>query len=175
MKRDKNVAKRSCMQREENINFIHELAIVDNDVKIGHMSRIWRFTHVQGGATIGSNCSLGQNVYIGKNVYVGNGCKIQSNVFIPTGVTIENDVFLGPGATFTNIKNPDARIDQKGHFLKTTVKSGVSIGANATILPGITIGEDAVVGAGSVVTKDIREGETFIGNPARKFDNRRSK
>ena len=50
----------------------------------------------------------------------------------------------------------------------TILKKGVSLGANATILPGITIGENAVVGAGSVVTKDVPAGETWYGNPAKK-------
>ena len=41
------------------------------------------------------------------------------------------------------------------------------IGANALILPGVSIGHNAVIAAGSVVTKDIGEGEVFGGNPAR--------
>ena len=51
--------------------------------------------------------------------------------------------------------------------MKTVVKQGASIGANATLLPGITIGKDALVGAGSVVTSDVPHGTVVAGNPAR--------
>jgi UDP-2-acetamido-3-amino-2,3-dideoxy-glucuronate N-acetyltransferase len=51
--------------------------------------------------------------------------------------------------------------------LKTLVKKGASIGANATIVCGNTIGEYAFVGAGSVVTKDVPPYAVVYGNPAR--------
>jgi len=51
-------------------------------------------------------------------------------------------------------------------FPRTVVKSGASIGANATILPGIIIHENAMVGAGAVVTRDVPAGVTVVGNPA---------
>ncbi len=43
----------------------------------------------------------------------------------------------------------------------------VWIGAGALILPGVTVGDDAIIGAGSVVTRDVPAGATFVGNPAR--------
>jgi acetyltransferase-like isoleucine patch superfamily enzyme len=51
--------------------------------------------------------------------------------------------------------------------LKTVVKAGATIGANATILPGLTIGEKAMIGAGAVVTKDVPPGAVMIGNPSK--------
>ncbi|MEG1709997.1 MAG: DapH/DapD/GlmU-related protein, partial [Acinetobacter sp.] len=51
-------------------------------------------------------------------------------------------------------------------FLRTIVKNGASIGANATILPGIKIGQNAMVGAGAVVTKDVPDNAIVVGNPA---------
>ena len=54
-------------------------------------------------------------------------------------------------------------------FLRTKVKKGASIGANATILPGLTIGENAMIGAGAVVLCDIPPNTTWVGNPARKI------
>ena len=50
--------------------------------------------------------------------------------------------------------------------MKTTLKSGCSIGANTTIICGVEIGEDSFVGAGSVVTKDITKNTMWYGNPA---------
>ncbi len=51
--------------------------------------------------------------------------------------------------------------------IPTLVKRGAAIGSNATLLCGITIGENALVGAGSVVTRDVPDGATVVGNPAR--------
>ena len=50
--------------------------------------------------------------------------------------------------------------------MKTTLKSGCSIGANTTIICGVEIGEDSFVGAGSVVTKNIAKNTMWYGNPA---------
>jgi dTDP-4-dehydrorhamnose 3,5-epimerase-like enzyme len=47
------------------------------------------------------------------------------------------------------------------------VKSGASIGANATILPGVIIGENALVAAGAVVTRDVPDNAIVKGNPAK--------
>lgn len=103
-------------------------------------------------------------IWIGNNVKVGEGCKIQPYAFIPDGVTLEDNVFVGPGAVFTNDKNPPS--NGKG-WAKTLVKKNAVIGANATILPGVIIGEGAKIGAGSVVTRNVPDGETWVGNPAK--------
>ena len=158
---------------EEKINFIHETAILESNAKIGHMTKIWHFSHIDNDVRIGDNCSLGQNVYVGKGVKIGDGCKIQNNVFIPTGVVVGDNVFLGPSATFTNVKYPDAAVNQHDRFLKTIVENNVTVGANATILPGIVLGEGSFVGAGSVVTKSTYKGQTVVGNPARPLKNHR--
>ena len=51
--------------------------------------------------------------------------------------------------------------------LKTLLKKGCSVGANATIVCGLTIGEYSLIGAGSVVTRNIKPFELVFGNPAR--------
>jgi UDP-2-acetamido-3-amino-2,3-dideoxy-glucuronate N-acetyltransferase len=47
------------------------------------------------------------------------------------------------------------------------VKTGASIGANATIVCGHDIGRFAFIGAGAVVTKTVPDYALVIGNPAR--------
>lgn len=147
----------------------HESAYVDDPSEIGEGTKIWHFSHVQKNAVIGKNCVLGQNVNVGNNVTIGNNCKIQNNVSIYEGVTLEDYVFCGPSMVFTNILDPKCKYPQaeSKFYVKTLVKEGASIGANATIVCGNTIGKHALVGAGSVVTKDVPDYALVVGNPGK--------
>ena len=133
--------------------FIHKSAFVDDGAKIGAGSKIWHFSHVMNKATIGQNCNLGQNVFVANGVTLGNNVKVQNNVSIYDGVIVEDDVFLGPSMVFTNVINPRSHVNRKQEYMKTLVRKGATIGANATIVCGHTIGEYAFIGAGAVVTK----------------------
>ena len=90
---------------------------------------------------IGKKCVFGQNVNVGNNVTIGDYCKVQNNVSIYEGVTLENYVFCGPSMVFTNILDPKCKYPQVGaqYYIKTLVKEGASIGANATIVCGNTL------------------------------------
>jgi UDP-2-acetamido-3-amino-2,3-dideoxy-glucuronate N-acetyltransferase len=147
--------------------FTHKTAVIDPGCKIGTGSKIWHFTHVMTGASIGNNCNIGQNVFIAQDVSLGNNVKIQNNVSVYSGITCEDDVFLGPSMVFTNIINPRSAVVRKGNYLKTYVRKGATIGANATILCGIEIGKYAFIGAGAVVTKSVLPYSLVIGNPAK--------
>jgi len=149
--------------------FMHESAYVDEKTEIGDGTKIWHFSHVQSGAKIGSNCVLGQNVNIGSNVVVGNFCKIQNNVSVYEGVTLEDYVFCGPSMVFTNVLNPRCKYPQAGSkfYIKTLIKEGTSIGANATIICGNTLGKHCFIGAGALVTKDVPDYALVIGSPAK--------
>lgn len=150
----------------KNKYFVHESSYIDNNVIIGDGTKIWHFSHILDDTKIGKNCSLGQNVVVGPNVVVGEGVKIQNNVSIYDGVTIENNVFCGPSCVFTNVINPRSSVIRKDEYLKTLVKEGASIGANATIVCGITLGKYCFIGAGSTVVKDVPDYALMVGNPA---------
>lgn len=147
--------------------FAHESAIIDEGSKIGAGTRIWHFSHIMSGCEIGENCNIGQNVVISPGVILGKNVKVQNNVSIYTGVICEDDVFLGPSMVFTNIKNPRSAVIRKDQYVKTLVKRGATIGANATVLCGITISEFAFIGAGAVVIKDVAPFALIVGNPGR--------
>ena len=119
---------------------------------------------------MGENCRVHSHVWIGENVKMGNNVKIQAFAFIPDGVTIEDDVFVGPHSVFTNDKFPPSG---RENWLKTKVKKGARIGAGATIICGVVINEKALIGAGSVVTKDVPVGATFVGIPARDINEKK--
>ena len=155
---------------DQNEYFIHESSYIDEDVSIGHGTKIWHFCHVQSGAKIGKGCSFGQNVNISNNVLIGDGCKVQNNVSIYEGVELHNYVFCGPSMVFTNDLTPRAKYPKgKAGFKKTILKTGASIGANATIVCGCVVGQWAMVAAGAVVTDDVKDYALVAGIPARQI------
>ena len=147
--------------------FAHETAVIDEGCQIGAGTKIWHFSHIMPNCTIGERCNIGQNVVVSPEVTLGNNVKVQNNVSIYTGVICEDDVFLGPSMVFTNVINPRSAVNRRGDYLKTIVKKGASIGANATIVCGNNIGEYAFIGAGAVVTKEVLPYALVVGNPSR--------
>jgi len=147
----------------------HETAVVDAGCSIGEGTKIWHFSHIMPDATLGEKCNIGQNVVISPKVTLGNNVKVQNNVSIYTGVECEDDVFLGPSMVFTNILNPRSAVVRRDQYIRTKVKKGASIGANATIVCGITLGEYCLIGAGAVVTKDVPAYGLVVGNPAKQM------
>jgi UDP-2-acetamido-3-amino-2,3-dideoxy-glucuronate N-acetyltransferase len=111
---------------------------------------------------IGEECTIHAPVWIGNKVRIGNRCKVQAFAFLPEGVTLGDDVFIGPHVCFTNDKYPPSDV-----WAETLVEDGVSIGANATILPGIVIGKRARIGAGAIVTRDVPSDALIVGEPGR--------
>jgi UDP-2-acetamido-3-amino-2,3-dideoxy-glucuronate N-acetyltransferase len=143
------------------------------DVKLGKDVKIFNFVNLYG-CEIDDGTKIGTFVEIQKGAKIGKNCKISSHTFICEGVEIEDSVFIGHGVMFINDRIPrsvnlDGSMQTEADWKleKTLIKKGASIGSNATILCGITVGENALVGAGSVVTKDVPDGATVAGNPAR--------
>ena len=150
--------------------FVHESSYIDENVEIGEGTRIWHFCHVQPGVRIGEKCSLGQNVNIANNVHIGNGVKIQNNVSVYEGVELEDYVFCGPSMVFTNDLTPRSKYPKgAAAYKKTIVKTGATIGANATIVCGHRIGRWSMIAAGAVVTKDVPDHALMAGIPARQI------
>lgn len=149
--------------------FVHETAVIDEPCLIGKGSKIWHFSHIMANSSLGENCNLGQNVVISPDVHLGNNVKVQNNVSIYTGVNCEDDVFLGPSMVFTNVINPRSAVNRKNEYMKTTVRKGASIGANATIVCGNDIGAFAFIGAGAVVVKEVKPYALVVGNPSKQI------
>ena len=149
--------------------FAHETAVIDAGCTIKSGVKIWHFSHIMPNCIIGKNCNIGQNVVISPEVVLGDNVKVQNNVSIYTGVICEEDVFLGPSMVFTNVINPRSAVIRRDEYLKTIVKKGASIGANATIVCGNNIGEFAFIGAGAVVTKEVKAYALVVGNPSKQI------
>jgi acetyltransferase-like isoleucine patch superfamily enzyme len=126
------------------------------------------------GCEIGDGTFIGPFVEIQRGARIGKRCRIQSHSFICDLVTIGDDCFISHGAMFINdpfTERGPARGD-RSKYRATKLGDRVAIGTNATILP-VHIVDDVVVGAGAVVTNDLLEPGTYVGNPAkllRRFD-----
>jgi acetyltransferase-like isoleucine patch superfamily enzyme len=143
---------------------IHPTAEVQTS-HIGSSTLVWQYTIILQGAQIGNNCNINAHCFIENDVSIGDNVTVKCGVSLWDGITLEDNVFIGPNAVFTNDVYPRSR--QQYMPIKTIVKRGASIGANATVIAGATIGEYAMIGAGSVITKNVPNNTLWFGNPAR--------
>jgi len=144
--------------------FVHQQAIVETE-DVGSGTRVWAFSHVMKSVRLGANCNVGEHCYIESGVVVGDDVVIKNGVALWDGVIVEDRAFLGPNCVFTNDLFPRSKVSNRR--LRTSVREGASIGANATILCGIEIGRYSLIGAGSVVTRNVPDFALIAGNPAR--------
>lgn len=143
------------------------------DVLVGEGVTVGDFVNLYE-CRIGAGTSVGNFVEIGKGVLVGQRCKISSFSYLCPGVDIEDEVFIGEGTMFINDRfaratNADGTMVTEADWTLrlTTVRQGASIEAKAVIMCDVTIGVGSRVKAGAVVTRDVPDGATVAGNPAR--------
>jgi len=113
---------------------------------INHIARFLTAIDIHPGAVIGRNFFIDHGFTV-----IGESSEIGDDVTIYQNVTL--------GGT-----NPTSGEPGKRH---PTIGDGVIIGSGAQVLGPITVGPRARVGANAVVTKDVPEGATMIGIPAR--------
>jgi sugar O-acyltransferase (sialic acid O-acetyltransferase NeuD family) len=107
---------------------------------------------------------------IGPWVEIGMGCVIAPGVRVTGNVTIGAHCQLHTGAI---VSHDDVLGDYVTLSPSTTLCGSVIVGARstifagATVMPNITIGADVIVGAGAMVNRDIADGTTVVGVPAR--------
>ena len=105
---------------------------------------------------------IGKEAYIGPYSFIGSCHKL----------FIGDHTLIGAHSYVTTVNHrtdrPELPVAHQG-FRGGDVVIGhnVWIGCHVTVLPGVVIGDRAVIGAGAVVTKDVPEGETWAGVPAR--------
>jgi maltose O-acetyltransferase len=111
-------------------------------------------------------CDYGTNITLGKGVFLNFNCVILD----VCAVTIGDDTQIGPGVqilTPDHPRDPDQRRSGLEFGRPIHIGRNVWIGGGALIMPGVNIGDDAIIGAGAVVTRDVPNGVTAAGNPAR--------
>ena len=139
-------------------------SIIYSEVSIGNNCQTGHNVMIREKTIIGQNTIIGTNTVIDGNVVIGNDVSIQTGVYIPLYCKIGNKVFMGPYSKLTNDKY---MMRKDFDLIGPTIEDEVSLGANSVILPGITLKRGTIVGASAVVTKNTREGDIVVGNPAK--------
>jgi len=117
-----------------------------------------KFPHL-GRVVIGDDVEIGANSQIAKgalsNTIIGNGCKINGLCVIAHNCILGKNVWISFNTTLAG----SVRIDDN-----------VTIFSKVMVRDQCFIGQGATIGMGTVVTKNIPEGETWLGIPARKVE-----
>ena len=113
---------------------------------VNHLARFFTAIDIHPGAVIGRNFFIDHGfVVIGETAVIGHD------------VTIYQCVTLGG-------TDPANGIAGKRH---PTLQDGVIIGSGAQVLGPIIVGTRARIGANAVVTRDVPDGATMVGIPAK--------
>jgi sugar O-acyltransferase (sialic acid O-acetyltransferase NeuD family) len=109
-------------------------------------------------ALIGAGTQMEHGIMIGAAAAVQPCCSISEGAILNTSSSTDHEcqigafAHVGPGTVLCG---------------NVTIGRGSFVGAGSVVRQGITIGDHVMIGAGSVVVKDIPDGLTAMGNPAR--------
>ena len=122
--------------------------------------KVQLYTFISDRAIIGHYNTIGEGSIICPGVVITNNVRFGVCVTVNVGTQIGHDVNIGDYSSLM------ASIDIGG---ECKLGSEIFIGTKATILPRMTIGNRATIGSGSVVIKNVMQGTTVFGNPAKKI------
>jgi maltose O-acetyltransferase len=117
-----------------------------------------------------------QNISIGKYCRIGHECHIDGEGFVEIG----DGTILAPRVVILSSSHHYKKSDLLPYGFEdikspVIIGKGCWIGWGAMIRPGVRIGDGAVIAMGSVVVKDVGDGEVAGGNPAQIIATRENK
>jgi bifunctional UDP-N-acetylglucosamine pyrophosphorylase/glucosamine-1-phosphate N-acetyltransferase len=124
---------------------------------IGSDSDVGPYSHLRNGTSIGSNVHIGNFAEL-KNASVGDGVRVGHFSYLGDA-KLGMNVNIGAGTVTCNYDG------QEKH--RTEIGDGAFIGSDSMLVAPVRIGADARTGAGAVVTRDVADGSTVVGMPAR--------
>lgn len=103
---------------------------------------------------------IGLGTFIAAGAHVGPECRIGQGSIINTNASLDHNSFVGQFSSLA----PGV---VTGGWV--TIGDRTMIGIGAMIRDHVTIGNNVTIGMGAVVTKDVPDGVTVYGNPARQI------
>ena len=109
-------------------------------------------------AIVSASARLGDGIAVMAGAVINAEARIDDFSIINTHASVDHDCWVGEGAHVC-----------PGSTLAGNVRVGslAFIGAGATVIPGTTIGQDATIGAGASVLRDVPDGASAWGVPAK--------
>ncbi len=148
---------------------------INYGVKVGADTTIYPFTVIENDVTIGKYCSVGPFVHLREGTCIENDCLVgnfleivRSRLSAKTLVKhfsylgdarIGRNVNIGAGTVIANFDGKDKQL--------TVVGDNAFVGSDSVLVAPVEVGRNARTGAGSVVVKNVANGTTVVGVPAR--------
>ncbi|MCI0652186.1 MAG: NTP transferase domain-containing protein [Planctomycetes bacterium] len=139
-------------------------SVIEAGVRIGRNCVIGPFAHLRAGTQLAEGAEIGNFTEV-KNTRLGAGSKAKHLAYLGDG-EVGAGVNIGAGTIFANFDGKEKH--------PTRVGDGASLGSGTILVAPVEVGRNARTGAGAVVARgrDIPEGETHVGIPARKLETR---
>ena len=139
------------------------VAIGDNRVRVSYAALLAEhglelITAIHPAAVIAKSARIGHNVVVAAGAVVAASAIVADSAILNTSCVVDHECELEAGVHIC----PGALLAGR-----VRVGAGAFVGLGAKVLPCLSIGKSAIVGAGAVVLKDVPEGSTVVGVPAR--------